>query len=157
MTSTEQNINFEELQQMEEDIEESILEISRQMKFMATRYDYHFKNNIPHIMEELKGRIQTIITFYTSVLKAYEALKDNHNTLQKQIDSFETLFSTLIEKYDLVSLVEEDSVNLTDQEENKENSIWNNLELIKKYSLNFIFIVHFHCWWKLSVSNVSVG
>lgn len=108
---------------MEEAIEKSILDITRQMKFMATKYDYHLNGNVADIMTKLKEKLQAAISFYTSVLKAYEELKNDHDALKKQISSFKNIFLTLVDKYQLASMLEaEEAVMSPENEENKELS-----------------------------------
>ncbi|KAL5284759.1 hypothetical protein ACFFRR_006834 [Megaselia abdita] len=114
-------INYEELMELEEAIEKSILETTRLMKFMASKYDYHFNTKTSEIMEKLKERLKAMIEFYTSVLKAYEELRNDHKALEKQFTHFQTIFSTLIEKYDLAFELGIDSSSILQTEENKEN------------------------------------
>lgn len=121
MAETQQKeMSFTKLMEMEEAIESKILEVRRQMKFMATKYDYHFKGNVAEIMEKLKQRLQAAISFYTTVIGSYEKLRNDHEALEKQISSFKTIFATLIEKYDLASTIEE-SILVSEVEDNKEN------------------------------------
>lgn len=118
------NINFEELQVIEEAIEKSIVDITRQMKFLATKYEYHFNKNLADVLQSLSERLKAIITFYSSVLKTYEELRTDHNALKNQIGTFKTMFSSLIEKYDLASTLEgNESVLSPEFEENKENLV----------------------------------
>lgn len=109
---------------MEESIENGLHEVTNQIKFMASKYDYHCPNGKSmEILNSMEEKLKAAFDFYNLYFQNYENLRESHNNLKDNIRTVEIAIASMIEKYDLASSIE-DSKNDSQlcMEGNKENN-----------------------------------